>query len=195
MRRPHDRERAAAQHALDRDRVGGRRHERAGPHEVHEVPGDALRDREPRCVDEDKPLDDLGIARGEVGRDEAAHRMADERRPLEPDRLGPRRELIRGDVEADRLAGSPPEAGEVDGEDPVVLGQDRDRRRPPQVAGAEAVDKHDRARGRVAAAGRTGFEPPDPQVADLRDVARLPGHGCNNVMLQPSPTRIATRSC
>ena len=195
MRRPHDRERAAAQHALDRDRVSGRRHERAGPHEVHEVPGDPLRDREARGVNEDQPLDDFGMARGEVGRDEAAHRMADERRPLEPDRLGPRRELIGGDIEANRLAGGPSESREVDGEDPVVPGKDRDRRRPPQVAGAEAVDEHDRARGRAAAAGRTGFEPPDRQVADLRHVARLPGHGCTNVMLQPSPTRIATRSC
>ena len=66
---------------------------------------------------------------------------------------------------------------EVHGDDPVFLGQDRDGWRPPQVAGAEAVDEHDRARGRVAAAGGTGFEPPDRQVADLCDVARLPGHG------------------
>jgi hypothetical protein len=89
----------------------------------------------------------------------------------------PGSQLVRGHVELDRLAGTPPEADQVDGKHAVALGEDGDRRRPPAIGRAQAVHEHDRRR--VTTRGRGRFEPRDAPLADARHVALLPGHGAS----------------
>ena len=79
----------------------------------------------------------LGMAAGDHHRPAAAHRMADDRRPLEPrfpdiagDLLGDRRQHRPGRIGAGRPAG---EAGDVD-EMVAIAGHRRDRAVPDVAA-------------------------------------------------------------
>jgi hypothetical protein len=101
--------------------------------------------REARGRDEDQALDALREVDRQLGADQAAHRVAHEGRGVHPELAADLVDDARVAGDRDVLLGHRrrPESGEVEGDDPVVLGEHRNLLEPVLPAPTEAVHEED----------------------------------------------------